>query len=98
MESRSDEEFRFVIEATFTVTGRGLVLAGTIESGVVRTGDRLNLIEGGKVVGEVTAYAVESVLAAGRPDLIGILVRGLQKGDAKEGQLLVGTGRQPSGC
>jgi translation elongation factor EF-Tu-like GTPase len=87
----SGQGFRMTIGKIIHLQQRpGLYLAGKIESGIVRIGDRLNLVDGA-VVREVTCDAVEFVdVDVHRPELVLIAVLGksLVPGDASEGQTL----------
>jgi hypothetical protein len=85
--------FRMTIRDVFTITRRpGLYLAGKIESGVIHIGDRLNLIDGGAVIREVTCDAIEFADGRGLPGgfLVAVQVKSLRPGDASEGQVLAG--------
>ena len=69
----------------------GLFLARKNFSGAVRTGDRLNLLDGGTVVREVGCDGVEIVdVNINRPELvmIAVYVESLRPGDVSEGQTL----------
>jgi len=66
----------------------GLYLAGKISSGTVRTGDRLNLLDGERVIREVLCDGVEIVdVDIHRPELalVAVHVRSLRRGHASEG-------------
>jgi translation elongation factor EF-Tu-like GTPase len=53
------QAFRMTIEAIVAITGRpGVHLGGEIESGVVRVGDRLDLLDGGELVRVARCLAV----------------------------------------
>ena len=55
----------FQLEDTFTITGRGLVLAGQLVEGVVRVGDRVQLpLGGGDRPARVTGVEIGHSLAA----------------------------------
>lgn len=61
------EQFRFLVEVAFTVTGRGTAVVGYVESGVTRVGDRLRVMRtGGRPALSDTCWAIEAVNKAGR--------------------------------
>jgi len=88
----SRQGFKMTIERVIQLRQRpGLYLAGKVSSGAVRTGDRLNLLDGGTVIREVTCDGVEFVdVDIHRPELalLAVHVRSLLPGDAREGQTL----------
>ena len=82
------DPFRFVVAAVFTITGRGLVAAGLIEGGVVRTGDVVEVVHGGQ---RRTARVAGVEMIDGRNiDLgtVGLLLPELSKEDVAEGDII----------
>ncbi|MFC9439010.1 hypothetical protein [Nocardia sp. NPDC057030] len=88
------EQFRFLIEAVFPVTGRGTAVVGYVESGVTSVGDRLRLVRAdGRPGPSDTCWAIESVSKADRqpdrPVPIGLVFRELRKSDFEPGDVIV---------
>ncbi|WP_040816627.1 hypothetical protein [Nocardia concava] len=89
-----DEPFRFPVEDVFTLTGRGTVAAGHIESGTVRMGDRLRIVRAdGRPGPSGTCSWVDVPCRIGRrapePTFIGLIFRDLKKSDFAPGDVLV---------
>ncbi len=84
--------FRLVVEDTFSITGRGTVIVGEVESGTVSVGDEVMLkrIDGSSrkvaVVGIEQFRKMTQKASAG--DKVGILLRGLTKNDIGKGDVL----------
>jgi hypothetical protein len=82
------------IEAVVTFTGRpGVHLGGEIESGVIRVGDLLDLLDGGKLVKVVRCDGLGSFNRIGGTDrcLPSVHCASLSPGEVREGQVLAGT-------
>ncbi len=90
-----DKPFLMPIEDVFSITGRGTVVTGRVEQGVVRTGDELEIV-GIKETGKTTCTGVEmfrKLLDEGRAgDNIGALLRGIDKDEVQRGQVLAKPG------
>lgn len=86
-----DKPFLMPIEDVFSITGRGTVVTGKIEQGVVHTGDELEII-GIRDTQKTTCTGVEmfrKLLDRGEAgDNIGALLRGIDKEDVQRGQVL----------
>lgn len=84
------EGFRFLVSAVFTITGRGTVAAGIVESGDVRTGDLVAVIHG-DARRVVTCQGVEGmrVTPPTNPPTIGLLLPELELSDASPGDVIV---------
>jgi elongation factor Tu len=86
-----DKPFLMPIEDVFTITGRGTVVTGKVEQGVVHTGDTVEIV-GIKATQSTTCTGVEmfrKLLDEGRAgDNIGALLRGTKKEDVERGQVL----------
>jgi elongation factor Tu len=86
-----DKPFLMPIEDVFTITGRGTVVTGKIEQGIVHTGDEVEIV-GIKPTQKTTCTGVEmfrKTLDEGRAgDNAGILLRGTKKEDVERGQVL----------
>jgi elongation factor Tu len=87
-----DKPFLMPVEDVFTITGRGTVATGRIERGVVKVGDKVEIV-GIKDTKETTVTGVEmfrKILDSGESgDNVGVLLRGVDKTDIERGQVLV---------
>jgi elongation factor Tu len=90
-----DKPFLMPIEDVFSITGRGTVVTGKIEQGVVHTGDTIEII-GIKDTQTTTCTGVEmfrKLLDEGQAgDNIGALLRGIDKEEVQRGQVLAAPG------
>ena len=86
-----DKPFLMAIEDVFSIEGRGTVVTGRIERGVVKVGEKVQLI-GLRDTQETTCTGVEmfnKTLDSGMAgDNVGILLRGTKKEDVERGQVL----------
>src|SRR4029077_12791395 len=86
-----DRPFLMPIEDVFTITGRGTVVTGRVERGIVKVGEEIEII-GLKDTTKTTCTGVEmfrKLLDEGRAgDNIGALLRGTKKEDVERGQVL----------
>ena len=86
-----DGNFLMPIEDVFTISGRGTVVTGRIETGIVNTGDPLEIV-GIKDTTETTCTGVEMFrksLDEGRAgENCGILLRGVERDAVERGQVL----------
>jgi elongation factor Tu len=90
-----DREFLMPIEDIFTISGRGTVVTGRIERGVVNVGDEISII-GIRPTAKTTVTGVEmfrKILDRGEAgDNVGVLLRGTKKDDVERGQVLAKPG------
>jgi len=90
-----DRPFLMPIEDVFTITGRGTVVTGRVERGIVKVGEEIEII-GLKDTTKTTCTGVEmfrKLLDEGRAgDNIGALLRGTKKEDVERGQVLAKPG------
>jgi len=90
-----DRPFLMPIEDVFSITGRGTVVTGKIEHGMVHTGDEIEIV-GIKETQTTTCTGVEmfrKLLDEGQAgDNIGALLRGIDKEEVKRGQVLAAPG------
>jgi elongation factor Tu len=86
-----DKPFLMPIEDVFTITGRGTVVTGKVEQGVINTGDEVEIV-GIKATQKTTCTGVEmfrKLLDQGQAgDNIGALLRGTKKEEVERGQVL----------
>ena len=91
-----DKPFLMPVEDVFTITGRGTVATGRIETGVANTGDSVDIIGMGaeKLTSTVTGVEMfRKILDRGEAgDNVGILLRGIEKSDIKRGMVIVKPG------
>ena len=90
-----EKPFLMPIEDVFSITGRGTVVTGKVEQGVVHTGDEIEII-GIKDTQKTVCTGVEmfrKLLDEGRAgDNIGVLLRGTKKEEVERGQVLAKPG------
>jgi elongation factor Tu len=90
-----DKPFLMPIEDVFSITGRGTVVTGKVEQGVVHVGDEIEIV-GIKPTAKTTCTGVEmfrKLLDQGQAgDNIGVLLRGTKKDDVDRGQVLAKPG------
>ncbi len=91
-----DKPFLMPVEDVFSITGRGTVATGRIETGTVHTGDELQLIGLGAEGRKTVCTGVEmfrKILDDGQAgDNVGLLLRGVDKKEIKRGQILAKPG------
>jgi elongation factor Tu len=91
----TDKPFLMPIEDVFTITGRGTVVTGKVEQGIVRVGDEVEII-GLRPTTKTVCTGVEmfrKFLDEGQAgDNIGALLRGTKKEDVQRGQVLAKPG------
>ena len=90
-----DKPFLMPIEDVFTITGRGTVVTGKVEQGIVRVGDEVEIV-GIRPTAKTTCTGVEMfrrLLDQGQAgDNIGVLLRGTKKEEVERGQVLAKPG------
>jgi elongation factor Tu len=90
-----DKPFQMPIEDVFTITGRGTVVTGKVEQGVIHTGDDVEIV-GIRATQKTVCTGVEmfrKILDEGRAgDNIGALLRGTKKEEVERGQVLAKPG------
>ena len=91
-ERATDKPFLMPIEDVFSIKGRGTVVTGRIERGIVNVGDSVEIVGLATENTSTTCTGVEmfqKLLDEGRAgDNIGALLRGVEKSDVKRGQVL----------
>lgn len=87
-----DKPFLMPVEDVFSITGRGTVATGRIETGVANTGDAVEIIGMGaeKLTSTITGVEMfRKILDRGEAgDNVGILLRGIEKTDIKRGMVI----------
>ncbi len=91
-----DKDFLMPIEDVFSITGRGTVATGRIETGIANTGDAVDIIGMGAEKMQSTITGIEmfrQILDRGEAgDNAGILLRGIEKTDIKRGMVITKPG------
>ncbi len=90
-----DKPFLMPIEDVFSITGRGTVVTGRIERGVVRTGDEVEIVGFGETKKSVVTGVemFRKILDEGMAgDNVGCLLRGIGKEEVERGQVLAKPG------
>jgi elongation factor Tu len=92
----NEKPFLLPVEDVFSITGRGTVATGRIETGVVLTGDELEMIGLGAEKRKTVCTGVEmfrKILDRGEAgDNVGLLLRGVDKKEIKRGMVLAKPG------
>jgi len=89
-----EKPFLMPVEDIFSIEGRGTVVTGRVERGIVKTNEELELI-GLKPTSKVVVTGIEmfnKILDEGRAgENVGVLLRGLKKEDVERGQVIAKT-------
>ncbi len=87
-----DKPFLMPVEDVFTITGRGTVATGRIETGVINSGDAVDILGMGDLKLSSTVTGVEmfrKILDRGEAgDNVGLLLRGIEKSQIKRGMVI----------
>ena len=87
-----EKDFLMPVEDVFSITGRGTVATGRIETGVANTGDLVDILGMGAENLQSTITGVEmfrKILDRGEAgDNVGLLLRGIEKSDIKRGMVI----------
>ena len=90
-----DKDFLMPVEDVFSISGRGTVVTGRVERGIVHVGDEIEIV-GIKEAQKTTVTGVEmfrKLLDEGRAgDNVGVLLRGTKREDVERGQCLIKPG------
>ena len=91
-ERKADLAFLMPVEDVFSITGRGTVATGRVESGTVKVGDEVEIVGLSDEKKKTTVTGVEMfkklLPQAEAGDNIGALLRGIQKNEIERGQVL----------
>lgn len=92
-----DKPFLMPVEDVFSITGRGTVATGRVESGVLKTGEEVEIVglgaeKGKKVVVTGVEMFRKLLDQAQAGDNIGALLRGVERTDIERGQVLAAPG------
>jgi elongation factor Tu len=87
-ERDTEKPFLMSVEDVFSITGRGTVATGAIETGIIRTGDPVEIVglQEDKITSTVTGVEMfRKILDEGRAgENVGLLLRGIEKKISKE--------------
>ena len=91
----TDKPFQMPIEDVFTISGRGTVVTGRIERGIIKVGDEVEIV-GIRETRKTVVTGVEmfnKILDEGQAgDNVGCLLRGIEKKEVERGQVLAKPG------
>jgi elongation factor Tu len=91
-----DKDFLMPVEDVFSITGRGTVATGKIETGVINSGDTVHILGMGdeKLVSTVTGVEMfRKILDRGEAgDNVGLLLRGIEKTQIRRGMVIAKPG------
>src|SRR6201992_2435808 len=86
-----DKPFLMAVEDVFSIKGRGTVVTGRVERGIIKTGEEVEIL-GFRDTRKTTVTGVEmfrKLLDEGRAgDNVGVLLRGIEKNDVERGKIL----------
>ena len=92
-ERDTDKPFLMPVEDVFSITGRGTVATGRVERGIVRTGEKVEIVGIRTEKTSTTVTGVEmfrKILDEGQAgDNVGLLLRGVSKDGVERGQVIV---------
>ncbi len=95
-ERDTDKPFLMPVEDVFSITGRGTVATGRVESGVVKVQDEVEIVGLTEEIRKVVVTGVEMFRKlldqAEAGDNIGVLLRGVQRNEIERGQVLAKPG------
>jgi len=86
-----DQPFLMPVEDVFGIKGRGTVVTGRIERGIVKTGDPIEIVGFGNTVSTVVTGVemFHKTLEEGQPgDAVGCLIRGIEREEVSRGAVL----------
>ena len=92
----NEKPFLMPVEDVFSITGRGTVATGRIETGVIHTGDKVQIVGLSDEFKDTTVTGVEmfrKILDEGEAgDNVGLLLRGIDKDEVKRGEVIAAPG------
>ena len=92
VKAQNDVFFIMPVEDAFNISGRGVVVTGKIESGIIKTGDVVEIIGGTNQPKTTTVTSIEKsgkmLDTAITGDYVGLLLRGIEKTDVSRGMVL----------
>jgi elongation factor Tu len=95
-EREIDKPFLMPVEDVFTITGRGTVVTGRVERGIVKVSEEIEIVGIRPTSSKTTVTGVEmfrKLLDQGQAgDNVGLLLRGIKREDVERGQVVVKPG------
>jgi len=95
-ERPSDKPFLMPVEDVFTITGRGTVVTGRIERGIIKVGDEAEIVGLSRERRKTVVTGIEmfrKILDEGHPgDNVGLLLRGVDHSEVERGQVIAKPG------
>ncbi len=95
-ERQTDKPFLMPVEDVFTITGRGTVATGRVETGILKVGEEVEIVGLSEDSRKVVCTGVEMFRklldSAQAGDNIGALLRGIQRSEIERGQVLAKPG------
>jgi len=95
-EDDADRPFLLPVERAFFITGQGVVVTGSCERGVLATGQEVEVVGGRRPVMRTSVAQIEqfhrTVGEARSGDQVGLLLRGVDKGDVEAGAVVAAPG------
>ncbi len=95
-ERATDKPFLMPVEDVFTITGRGTVATGRVETGILKVGDEVEIVGLSEEKKKTVCTGVEMFRKlldqAMAGDNVGVLLRGVQRTDIERGQVLAKPG------
>lgn len=92
----TEQPFLMPVEDVFSIEGRGTVVTGRIERGIVKVGDDVEVLGMGRLDQKTAVTGIEmfnkSLKEGMAGDNVGILLRGLKREDVERGQVISKTG------
>ena len=84
--------FRMTVDDVFVIKRRGLVATGRVESGTLRVGDTVRINGGPHATVDAIEVFRKSIDEAGVGENIGVLFKGIEKGQIDRGTVLTASG------
>lgn len=93
VDNNYQETFRITVQDVFTITGRGTVITGRVEVGIIHVGETVTLRRLNGATSNVTITGIEQFRkmcdSAKAGENVGILLRGITKADIGQGDVLI---------
>ena len=91
-EPEIDKPFLMSIEEVFAIKGRGTIVTGRVDRGIVKVGDEVEIVGMTKEIRKTVITGVEkfnmTLEQAQARDYVGVILRGVEKDDLERGQVL----------
>ncbi len=91
-----DPLFRMTVQDVFSIRGRGTVVTGKVETGSLKVGDDIQIVQASGSTKNAVVTGIEAfrkqMKEANAGDNIGVLLKDIAKGDVQQGDVLMGSG------